>query len=139
MEIIEGESVPRELGNVVALLEDLIHDPLRVGDRGAALPLHLLQETPELLRRHGGAAIGVLLEGLLHVLRRLRLLHLELPGEAQAQSVAPHSKNQTIRPSGLPARSAPSCSWETNTTVGEEIDGETQRVEAEERTGTVKN
>lgn len=87
VEIIESESVASELGNVVAPMQDLLNDPL---DVGSVLPLDIHEEPLELLSRHVGAALGVLTEGILHLLRWLRLRHLKLPGEAEAQPVGSH-------------------------------------------------
>lgn len=84
----------RELGNVVPFLEDLLQDGLsrRGGGRVVRLALSLNQEPPQLLRRHVGPTLRVLTERLLHVSRRLRLHHSELPREAHAYPVTPHNQ-----------------------------------------------
>lgn len=90
MEVIEGEVVPRELGDVVALMQHLLHHLLRVSEGHVILALNLRQEAAEVVGGHVGPALGVLLEELLHLRRRHRLRHLEPPLEAHAHSVAPH-------------------------------------------------
>lgn len=92
VEVFEGERASGDqLGNVVVpLLQHLLHDPLRVRGRRAAVALDVGQEAPQLLGRHVGAALGVLGEVLGDVTRRLGLRDLELASEAHTHPVTPH-------------------------------------------------
>lgn len=72
-------------------LQNPLHRSLRVRDRRATFTLNLHQEPQELLRRHVRPASRILLERLLHVLRRQRIRDPKLPRKADAHSVTPHS------------------------------------------------
>lgn len=87
MEVVEVEVVPRELRNVVPLLQHLLHHLLRVH---VFLALNLREVAAELVGGHVGPTLRVLGEELLHLPWRLRFPRLEPPLETHAHSVATH-------------------------------------------------
>lgn len=72
---------------MVAAVEYLRHDRLRIRGGATFLPLVLHQERAKLLRRHVVPATGVLDERRPHLRRGLPLGDLELPAEASEHAV----------------------------------------------------
>lgn len=94
VKIVKSESVSGKLGNVMPLVQNLLDYLLSIGDGSSGVTLHIHQESPKLLSRHVGGAVGVLLKVILNVGRRTGLYDFELPNEAHTQSVVTHLQRE---------------------------------------------
>lgn len=80
-----------ELGHdVVAPVQDLVDDPVSVGERGRGIALKVEEKGAELVGGHGGGGAGVVEEGFLDVGGGLVLGHLEPSDEAETDPVISH-------------------------------------------------
>lgn len=89
VKIIKSEGTPSKLRNMMHLLQNLVHYLLGVSNGHATISLNFHQEPPQLLRRHVGAAIGVLEESFIDIGRRASLCDFELPSETHTHSITP--------------------------------------------------
>lgn len=85
--------MPRELGNVMSFVQQILNQLLRVELVVVVyyLALNLGEEAAELVRCHVGPTFGVFVEEFSDFVGRFCLPWLELPPEADADSVATHA------------------------------------------------